>query len=289
MLVAFATSSKVPDLTSDDRLLVDALSARGVAGEPAVWNDPAAEWRRFGAVIIRSTWDYHLFPDAFAAWLDVLESASVPVWNPPSLVRWNAEKTYLRDLSARGVAVVPTLWVERGSLVSLGSVLAERGWNDAVVKPAISASAHRTWRTSVSRADADEPVFHAMVAEGRVLVQPYLSAVGEVGEWSLLFYGGEYSHAVLKRPASGDFRVQKEFGGTATLAEPVSEVIEAARMALVQSERGSARSLYARVDGCEIDGRFVLMEIELIEPDLFLRSHPRAPDRLAAAFVELSS
>jgi glutathione synthase/RimK-type ligase-like ATP-grasp enzyme len=276
----------VPTLTADDHLLVSALGDLGIRVEPAVWNDPATDWSRCDGVVIRSTWDYHLAHAGFMAWLDKLERAGIAVLNPPALVRWNSEKTYLRSLADAGVAVVPTQWAECDDTTPLDDVLHAEGWDDAVVKPAVSASAHQTWRTSRARAGADEAKYRAMVAAGRVLVQPFLDVVAAEGEWSLLFYGGEYSHAVRKRPRAGDFRVQKEFGGTAERDEPSLAVIAAARQALVCSEQGRGSSVYARVDGCEIGGAFVLMEIELIEPDLFLRSHPDAPTRLATVIAE---
>ena len=235
--------------------------------------------------MIRSCWDYHLAHDAFLAWITQLETTGVRVLNPPSLVRWNAEKGYLRELAARGVAVVPTRWVERGDVAPLGTLMSDHQWPEVVVKPAISASAHDTWRTSSGTAVASEHRFREMVAGGRVLVQPYLDVVAAEGEWSLLFYDGAYSHGVVKRPRPGDFRVQVEHGGGSEIREPDRHVIEAAARALVEAERDRARSLYARVDGCVIDGEFVLMELELIEPDLFLRASAAAPARLADALL----
>jgi glutathione synthase/RimK-type ligase-like ATP-grasp enzyme len=282
MIIAMATSEKVADLTDDDRLLVDALSAKGVRSEAAIWNDDALDWEKYSAVVIRSTWDYHLRLDEFLAWLDRLESLEVKVFNAPSLVRWNTEKGYLRDLSDRGIAIVPTRWVERGEKTSLADVLRETGWREVVVKPSVSASAHQTWRMSAEESSAREEQFASMVESGRVLVQPFLDAIQTEGEWSLLFYGGEYSHSVLKRPQQDDFRVQQTHGGTAVVQEPSREVVDEAYRVL---EAAGQASLYARVDGCVVDGRFVLMELELIEPDLFLRAHPSAPMRLAEALL----
>ena len=282
---AFATSSKVPALTADDRLFVDALAARGVRAEPAIWDDPAQRWSGYEAVVIRSCWDYHLKHDEFLAWLDGLVRAGVRVLNAPTLVRWNSEKSYLREISALGIAVVPTRWVERGEAVALDAILRETTWDQVVVKPAISASAHETWRSSAATAQADDARLQAMVARGRVLVQPYLDVVATQGEWSLLFYGGAYSHSVLKRPKAHDFRVQLEHGGRSEVLEPAVEVIRAAQRALAAAEQGRSPSLYARVDGCVIGGEFVLMELELIEPDLFLRANAAAPERLASAFL----
>ena len=283
--IALATARQFADLVPDDRLLVDALAERGVNAAATVWNDASVQWTDFDAVVIRSCWDYHLAHDAFLAWIARLEASGVRVMNPPALVRWNAEKGYLRDLSSGGTVVVPTRWVEKGDVISLEDVLREQQWPEVVVKPAISASAHETWRASTSSALAGEGRFRGMVSRGRVLVQPYLDVIASEGEWSLLFYGGVYSHAALKRPRAGDFRVQVEHGGGSEFREPESHAIDTARLALLAAEHGRARSLYARVDGCISDGRFVLMELELIEPDLYLRANPAAPQRLADALM----
>ena len=284
-VIALATSARFADLVADDQLLVDVLRARGMHAVAAIWNDPAQRWHDYDAVVIRSCWDYHLAHDAFLAWITQLETAGVRILNPPALVRWNAEKGYLRELAASGVAVVPTRWVERGDVEPLESIMRENSWSEVVVKPAISASAHDTWRTSAGAAVASEGRYREMVKRGRVLVQPYLDVVATDGEWSLLFYDGAYSHGVIKRPRPGDFRVQVEHGGGSEIREPDRHVIEAAGRTLVEAERGRARSLYARVDGCVIDGQFVVMELELIEPDLFLRAHAAAPARLADALL----
>src|SRR6266540_1929930 len=196
--------------------------------------------------------------------------AAVPaVWNPPAILRWNSHKGYLRDLAARGVPVVPTRWLARGTPVELAQLLRDVGWSDAVVKPAVSASAHGTWRTSFETAGADQRRLDELLRSGDVMVQPFMSEVRDAGEWSILFLGGRFSHAVLKRPGAGagDYRVQLEFGGTAATMVPPDTLLADAEavMAAVPGD-----PLYARVDGVERDGRLVLMELELIEPHLFL-------------------
>lgn len=286
-MVAFATSATVADVTDDDLLLARELEAAGVRVEPAVWDSPGLEWQRYVAVVVRSTWDYHLRHEAFTDWLGHLEQLRVPVLNPPRLMRWNADKHYLMDLAAQGVPVVPTRWVMQHDAAPLAQIMGEAQWERVVVKPAVSASAHRTWRASASEAPLLEENFRALVASGNVLVQPFVEAVTTDGEWSLLFYGGEYSHSVLKRPRHDDFRVQREHGGTSVPSEPSREVVDDARVALRAAERARGASLYARVDGCVLDGQFVLMELELIEPDLFLRSHAEAPGRLARSLLSL--
>lgn len=283
--IALATSRQFASLVADDRLLVGALAERGISAVGAIWNDPAVKWTDYDAVVIRSCWDYHLAHDEFLAWVARLETGGVCILNPPALVRWNAEKGYLRDLSSRGIAVVPTRWVEVTDVLPLERIMREQHWPEVVVKPAISASAHETWRARASDAEALEERFRGMVSRGRALVQPYLDVIASEGEWSLLFYDGAYSHAALKRPKAGDFRVQVEHGGGSVIREPEGHAVESAHRALTAAEKGRARSLYARVDGCVIDGQFVLMELELIEPDLYLRGTPTAPLRLADAVM----
>jgi glutathione synthase/RimK-type ligase-like ATP-grasp enzyme len=287
--IALATQASLPHLNADDRRLVPAFAARGVHATAVVWDDPAIDWSTFDAVVIRSCWDYHLRHDTFLDWVARLERAGVPVFNPPAVIRWNSEKGYLRELAERGVGVVPTRWIDTGSATTLHDVLHDAGWDDAVVKPSISASAHETWRTSRSAALRDEPRFRSLLARGRVLVQPFMREVVDAGEWSLMFLGGQFSHAMLKRARSGDFRVQSEHGGSATLEAPGAHVIEQARRALHAAPGGEDTILYARVDGCIVNGEFVLMELELIEPLLYLAEHPDAPARFADALLMLAA
>jgi glutathione synthase/RimK-type ligase-like ATP-grasp enzyme len=272
--VAVATCASIPHLTDDDRLLIPALAERGISALPLVWDDDTVEWRNFDAVLIRSTWDYHLKPQQFFAWIDRLESLGVRLVNPAPVLRWNAEKTYLRDLEAAGITVVPTRWVERGEHTPLLAILRETGWTRAVVKPSIAATAYRTWSTDPVSASADETRFRELVADGRVLVQPFLEAITNEGEWSLIFFGGTYAYSVLKTPASGDFRVQNDFGGRSLVRAADSALVAQAASVLDAAPFRTSDLVYARVDGCVVEGRFVLMELEVLEPALFLGIDP---------------
>jgi glutathione synthase/RimK-type ligase-like ATP-grasp enzyme len=276
---AFVTWSGLPGLSADDRLAAAALVRRGVAVEAAVWDDPAVPWSAYTAVIVRSTWDYHRRPAAFLRWIDRMDDAGVALWNPPALLRWNFDKGYLGELEQRGVAVVPTCTVPKGSTATLGATLRERGWDDVVVKPAVSASAYQTWRSSASRAGADAARFAALLEAGDVLVQPYQPGI-EAGEWSFCFFGGAFSHAVLKRPRLGDFRVQSELGGTVSVEHPPPALLTEAA---VVTSLIPGRWLYARVDACSAGQGLLLMELELIEPTLFFHADTRAADRFAEA------
>jgi glutathione synthase/RimK-type ligase-like ATP-grasp enzyme len=280
--IGLATCSRVPDLTADDRLLQDELRRRGAEARPVVWDDASIAWGALDRVVIRSCWDYHLRTPEFLCWLSSLEESRVPVWNPPALVRANVDKSYLRILAAAGVPVLPTSWLARGSRVNLAEVLDAQGWHDAVVKPAVSASAHRTWRASRPEALEQQPTLDALLAAGDVLVQSYAPEIGAAGEWSFVFLGGGFSHAVLKRPAAGDFRVQEEFGGQALALSPPSGLLEQARTVVARID---GPWLYARVDGIERDGTFILMELELTEPVLFLAKAPGAAPCLADAIM----
>lgn len=209
----------------------------------------------------------------------MLERIGRPVWNPCALLRWNANKRYLADLAERGVPIVPTEWLPAPVVSSLHEIMSARGWDDVVVKPTISATAHGTSR--IRRADAN--AFEAFPENvGELMVQPFLREIGTAGEWSLMFFRGGFSHSVRKRPVPADFRVQSEFGGSAVAEAAPRQVIAAAEK-VVGAVMGPW--LYARVDGVETAEGFLLMELEMLEPLLFLELNPQAPERFADAVL----
>jgi glutathione synthase/RimK-type ligase-like ATP-grasp enzyme len=280
--IAFVTCDRLPKLNGDDRLVADALQRRGFLVTAAAWNDAAIDWRQFASVVIRTAWDYHLDADRYAAWLRRCATEDVNLWNPPAPVLANIDKRYLNDFAAAGVDIVPIEYVERGQASSLRTLLERGNWTDAVVKPAVSASAYGTWRTSLGTAAADQRRFDEEVVQRSLLLQPFADEIVTTGEWSIVFFNGEYSHAVLKKPAPADFRVQEELGGHAEPQEPPMLLVEQARRAL---SHAAAPLLYARVDGIERDGRFVLMELEINEPFLYIASSAAAAERFADAIV----
>lgn len=273
--VAFVTCAGVPDLSADDRLALPELARRGIAVTPVTWDDPAVDWSAFDLVVIRSTWDYTRRHDEYRAWLTRLERAAVPLWNPAPVARWNSDKRYLRELVAAGVRVVPTCWVEPDEPVALGELLASQGWARAVVKPVVSASGQDTWATARRPGASAERRFRTASARP-LMVQPLLEEVRGEGEWSLVYFGGAFSHAVRKRPAGREFRVQEEYGGRTLRALAGDDLVEAGYRALAAVP---GPWLYARVDGVRVDGAFVLMELELLEPSFYFA----AADATAAA------
>lgn len=280
--IAFVTCERLPELHGDDRLVAEALRHRGFDVTAAAWNDPVVDWLQFASVVIRAPWDYHLDADRYATWLHQCATESVNLWNPAAAVLANIDKRYLVDFEDAGVEIVPIEYVERGHRQSLDTLLKRRKWTRVVVKPAVSASAFGTWCTSLSAAAADQKRFDGEVMQRSLLVQPFADEVIATGEWSIVFFDGEYSHAVLKKPASGDFRVQEELGGHAEPRDPSPAIVEQARHVLSQA---AAPLLYARVDGIERDGEFLLMELEINEPFLYIASSTGAADRLADAIV----
>ncbi|MBZ5573206.1 MAG: hypothetical protein LAO09_15155 [Acidobacteriia bacterium] len=276
--VLCATSEAIPKLTQDDQALIRPLADRGIQAMAAVWSDPSVPWTSADAVIIRSCWDYHLRLEDFLRWVAWLEQAGVRVWNRPSVLRWNADKIYLRGLERKGVAIVPTVWPEAG--FSLADKMRDLGWEKAVVKPRVSATAYRTQVTTKKAADGGQELLDALLRGPGAMVQQFMDTVITRGEWSVVFFAGQFSHAVIKRPKAGDFRVQHDFGGSEIPTKAPDSVIEAARRAVAAVE---SVPLYARVDGVECDGRFLLMELELLEPALFLKSSAGAADRFAEA------
>jgi glutathione synthase/RimK-type ligase-like ATP-grasp enzyme len=282
--IALVTYDARPQATEDDRFLLDALLVRGATVDERSWSDGSTRWEEYDGVIVRSCWDYFHRPAEFHDWLDELEQRQTCVFNHTATLRWNADKRYLRDLDACGVPVIPTHWIDRGGTASLDDVRERTGWSELVVKPAVSGGAHRTWRASPGEPAHDERL-SAMSADGTVLVQPLVDEIERDGEWSLIFFDGAFSHAVIKRPRSGDFRVQKEHGGTVEAVMPSASIIDDAARAIAAAHAPDGAPLYARVDGCVVDGRLMLMELELLEPELFLRMDPSAADRLASALL----
>jgi glutathione synthase/RimK-type ligase-like ATP-grasp enzyme len=277
--VALATYEQAPGLAPDDRTLVPALDRLGIDAVATVWSRDR-EWHRFDGVVIRSCWDYHHRAGEFLSWIDGLAAANVPTWNSRALVRWNADKRYLLALAERGVATVPTVVASTMDEVISGA--AGRGWTRFVVKPAVSASGHETHALTLPLDEAAILSVSRAVALGDVLVQPFVDEVERDGEYSFSFIEGELSHAAIKRAAAGDFRVQTEYGGTVSRVDAPFDLAGQAASALAALPE---TPLYARVDGVARNGRLLLTELELIEPNLFLQHAPGASNRLAGAIA----
>ena len=278
-LIAIATCAGYAELKADDRLLRGALEERDFDALSVVW-DERIDWGEFDLCLVRSTWDYHEKHREFLAWTQQVEAAAA-LYNPAELIAWNSEKTYLRQLAERGVRTVPTVWVDRDD-ADLGEILAGEGWDEAVVKPSVDLGARNLHRVRVNEKSAALEL--ALRQSNEAMVQPFLPSLEDQGELSLIYVAGELTHAVRKRPAVGDFRVQSIWGGTMERAEPEPREVELAELALRQLD---GPPLYARVDLANLDGAPCLIELELIEPNLYLTQNPTAAETLADAASKL--
>jgi glutathione synthase/RimK-type ligase-like ATP-grasp enzyme len=272
-----ATCRKQPALTPDDGLLRRALEARGAVVRVAPWDaiDPDAA----PSVCLRSTWDYHHRWAEFRPWVQRFAAGQGRLWNPAPTVLWNADKIYLRELAEAGVAMPATRWCEPGERPDIDGFLRELGLSRAVLKPRVSATAHGTYALEPGRL-LSEAEWAPLEASGSLL-QGFVPEILE-GETSLIFVDGAFTHAVHKRPAAGEFRVQRDFGGTIVPLRPDASLRAFAERVL---EAVTHAWVYARVDLVRTARGPVLMELELIEPDLFFAKAPDVADRLAAALI----
>jgi hypothetical protein len=253
------------------------LAARGLSSALVAWDDPAVDWPAFRLCVIRATWDYHLRLPEFLAWAENV-AAQTALWNPLDLVRWNTYKGYLRDLERQGIAIVPTVWAPRGTILDLAAMLAERGWMQAVVKPAVSASAYATQLVTSATLTEGQAHLDALLAERDMMIQPFLPSVTTTGERSLVYFDDALSHTILRSPALGDSNASSKGlipndANEAAFAEHIMRAV-------------NGETLYARVDIARDDaGDLCLMELELIEPWLGLELAPDAPARFATAIA----
>jgi glutathione synthase/RimK-type ligase-like ATP-grasp enzyme len=277
--VLLVTGRDMPGPDLETPLLAEALRREGVAAEIAVWREPR-DWGRASLVLLRTPWDYPSHLQEFLAWASQV-AAVTRLCNGPDVVRWNLHKGYLLDLGARGVPIVPTRLVRRCEPVDAQRAIAEAARQfcarELVVKPAVGLNASGALR---AEADSRHLANHlsSLLDLGDALIQPFAPSVLDAGELSLVFLGGEFSHAVRKTPRPGDYRVQNNHGGTAAPYPPATRELATARAALAIAPR---KTTYARVDMVYLDDEPAVMELELIEPELFLRFWEPA----AAAFA----
>lgn len=270
-------------ILTEDGLLSQALTARGLQVGRASWSDPEFAWRDTRSALFRSTWDYFEHFDRFSLWL---ESTAVQtrLFNPATLIRWNLDKRYLLDLAEAGTPIVPTCLAPVGEIRSLGEIMDEAGWDEVVFKPVVSGAARLTFRVGRDTLAAHQALFARCTAAETMMVQPFQSAVLGEGELSLIVIEGRTTHAIRKTAATGDFRVQDDHGGTVHPHLPGGDECAFAEAAVAACP---SLPLYARVDFVRTPGGgFYLMELELIEPELFFRFHPPAAQALADALVK---
>ena len=275
--IVLATAADQSEITASDRLYADALERRGVRVTGAPWDGPGAAFDGAAAVVIRSTWGYYRASEAFRDWTEAM-SAACRLFNPIALVRWNMRKDYIGRLAAASVRVPQTHFVACES-AAIEKVFAETSWSRAVVKPMTGASGYSVELVAPERVDEAVSRLAAEAHASGVLVQEFLPEIAD-GELSLIYFDGIFSHAVRKRPPQGEFRVNSRFGATRSAETPPREVAEQGAAALRALPE---LPLYARVDGVVRDGALIVIEVEVLEPALFLEFEPSSADRFAEA------
>jgi len=279
MKIVIATCLENPALTESDAVFAQALRRAGAEVVAAPWNGDAAPFASGDATIIRSTWDYYPRQRDFAEWFGEVAAAK-PLFNAPDLLRWNMGKLYLLELAAKGFET-PAMRQVAPNAAAIDAAMDALNLEEAIIKPVYGGTAR-----GLTRVRRDDDALLARAADAlngeAGLAQAFLPEIETAGETSFVFIDGAYSHAVLKRARPGDIRIQAEFGGTSALIEPPQWAAEKAR-AILSASPGAP--LYARIDAVVTEKRMILMEVELVEPELFFTYCPLAAERLAGALL----
>ncbi len=268
----------VANVLQEDKLVQKALEEEGLTVTRKDWADSGFDWSSTNAVLFRSTWDYFDRIGKFRDWLKKIENSTKAI-NPISQVRWNMDKWYLKDLEEKGIPVVETLYLRRGEKQSLEEILKSSGWNDAILKPTVAGGGRHTYRINPQTVIELDSTFSDLVGNEDLILQPFQTNIQLKGEVSLMVIGGEFTHAILKKAKSGDFRVQDDFGGSVHQYNASVEEIDFAERVVSTCEPEPS---YARVDVMwNNENELVVSEVELIEPELWFREYPEAANILA--------
>ena len=280
---AFLTMDDLTGHVSDDELTITHLHNAGWTVEMVSWHKDY-NWSQFDVVVIRSTWDYQNDPDTFLSVLESIDSSGTRLENSLELVRWNMQKTYLRDIALKGVSIVPTLWQEKAvDTKKLGSFFNQLDTEEIIIKPIIGASAGHAFRLHQSQSSAKLSLLEKIFDRRAYMVQPFMPNIIEEGEFSLIYFEGMHSHTILKTPKANDFRVQEEHGGNIRPATAEPDLLHIGQHVVDSLPQ---KPLYARADFVRTEqSTFALMELELIEPALYFRMDADSPMRFAHALT----
>lgn len=272
----------IQQIQHEESLIVNAVTRKGYRAIRKSWSDKEFDWYSARSAIFRSTWDYF---ERLSEFIDTIQliSTKTRLFNSYELFKWNLDKRYLLNLEEKGVNIVPTKYVQRRESIPLESFINEFQNHTLIIKPAISATAFNTYVVNMDNLTSMEEKFSQLVSSSSMLVQPYQESITSLGEISYVVIDGAYSHAIRKLPKKGDFRVQDDFGGTFVDHQPDAHEIEFAQLAVSKCPE---RPQYARVDAIRDNtGSLSLMELELIEPELWFRNCPDGVTKLVDAIV----
>lgn len=280
--LSFITYAGLPNLDPDDELVKEALERRGAQVQARIWDDPSVDWSSAGVCVLRSTWDYHLKYEQFCSWVQKVAGTTTLV-NAASQILWNSKKTYLSEMSQAGLPVIPTVFFSKTKRQSLAEVLSDLGWTEAIIKPSVGLATSGVKRINASEQSIKAGELHIddLLKSCEVMLQEFLPSVHDYGERALIFINGEYSHCVRKS-AFQKLAIAGEAGETAATATP--EEIDIAKNILAYLDE---TPLYARVDLVQDKHKKpLLLELELVEPSLFLKTCPQAAEVFAEAILQ---
>ncbi len=245
------------------------------------WRENRVNWSSYQAVIIRSTWDYQDDSELFLQVLTQIEQSGTRLLNSLDIVRWNINKKYLKVLQEKGVEIVPTYWLEEFDFNSIEGYFSLFNTKQIVIKPTISANAENTFWLKYDTFSLEQTILEKSLQGKQLMVQPFIPAIVEEGEYSLLYFGGQFSHCILKTPKAGDFRVQEGYGSHLKAIKPSQELLAAGKKVFAAIPE---KVLYARIDLVAFKNSYKVMEVELIEPSLYFNLDIKSPKRFALAF-----
>lgn len=270
----------IQNILLEQELLKSAFESQGLKVDITYWDNPSYEWQQTKSVLFRTVWDYFERFDEFCDWLEQVKTKTRLI-NSYELIKWNIDKHYLRDLKNNGIQVVPTYFADRENNISLQEIANLNDWKHIVIKPAISASAFNTYKMTNDEIEQKEQLFHELLQTHDMLVQPFFPTISELGEASLMVFGGKFTHAILKKAKAGDFRVQDDFGGTVHDYNPTQEEIKFAEKVF---QSCTSLPIYGRVDIVWDSNKHIyLSELEIIEPELWIRNRPESANKIAEA------
>jgi glutathione synthase/RimK-type ligase-like ATP-grasp enzyme len=275
------TMDKFDDFEIYDNLLDKPMADCGWQTSHISWRERNVDWKNYDAVIIRSTWDYQDDADLFMQVLNDIENSGTVLLNSLAIAQWNINKNYLKEVEQKGASIIPTIWLEEFNYLLLESYFEHFKTNQLVIKPTISANSDNTFWLKRETFQAHKDLLESSLIHRQLMVQPFIPAIVEEGEYSLFYFAGNFSHCILKTPKSGDFRVQEEHGGILKSIDPSKELMKAAHTAL---KTVPEKVLYARIDLVNYKDEYQVMEIELIEPSLYFKLDDQAAVNFSHAF-----
>ena len=276
---SYASSNEV----DEDELLEKVLLGLGIDFKFEVWSDPKVDWKKYAFLLIKSPWDYFDRYAEFLTWCHRIQELGIPTLNSMDTIIWNSDKWYLKEIQEKGFPIVPTHYLRKKEPFDLSNYFLEFNTDELIIKPTVSGGSKNTLKLQKESWREKQEMIAALLNQEDFMVQPFVEEVAITGEYSYLFFNGKFSHAVLKSPKKGEFRVQHFFGGSIHAVIPNPGQLEYMQKLV---DTFAKDTLYARVDGVWTEGVFYLMELELIEPYLFLFTSEMAMENYKMSLLE---